>query len=119
MPGLLKAGKTIIRKYSSVNLIKIKQETESAGLKFGCMIQTAMFKTSKKNGMPWAILVVEDMEDSIECLCFPDTFAKCKDAIKNEAPVFIEGEYQYKEEDDTRKIIVRNTCFKNFWKHFY
>ena len=98
----------IIKKYSSVSLIKLKQETEATGLKFGCMIKSAMFKTSKKSGLPWAILLVEDMEDSIECLCFPDVFARCKDFIKNEAAVFIEGEYQYSEEDDTRKIIVRN-----------
>ena len=98
----------IIKKYSSNSLIKVKQETEEQGLKFGGMIQTVMYKTSKKNGMPWAILVVEDMEDSIECLCFPDSFAKCKDSIKGEAPVFIEGIYSYNEEDGSRKIIVRN-----------
>lgn len=99
---------TIIRKYSSNSLIKVKQETEEQGIKFGCMIQTVMYKTSKKNGMPWAILVVEDMEDSIECLVFPDSFSSCRDSIKSEAPVFIEGVYSYNEEDDTRKIIVRN-----------
>ncbi|MCM8539610.1 MAG: hypothetical protein NE328_04995, partial [Lentisphaeraceae bacterium] len=48
------------------------------------------------------------MEDSIECLSFPDSFSKCKDSIKSEAPVFIEGVYSYNEEDDTRKVIVRN-----------
>ena len=98
----------IIRKFSSNSLIKIKQETEEQGIKFGCMIQSVMYKTSKKNGLPWAIIVVEDMEDSIECLAFPDSFSKCKDSIKSEAPVFIEGVYSYNEEDDTRKIIVRN-----------
>jgi DNA polymerase III subunit alpha len=99
---------TIIRKFSSTDIIRVKQETEEQGVKFGAMIQTVMTKTTKKDGKPWAILVVEDLSDSMECLCFPDTYNQCKDFLQSEAPVFIEGIYSYKEEDDTRKIIVRN-----------
>ncbi|MCM8538542.1 MAG: DNA polymerase III subunit alpha [Lentisphaeraceae bacterium] len=97
----------IIKKYSTVDLIRIKQESEEQGIKFGAMILSVMMKTTKKDGRAWAILVVEDLSDSIECLCFPDTFEECKNYISSEAPVFIEGVYSYKEEDDTRKIIVR------------
>ncbi|NQZ59437.1 MAG: DNA polymerase III subunit alpha, partial [Lentisphaeraceae bacterium] len=97
----------LIKKFSSTDLLHIKQETEAQGVKFGGMIQSAMFMTSKRNGQPWAILLIEDLSDTLECLCFPDVFAKYKDAIKNEAPVFIEGEYQFNEEEDSRKIIIR------------
>ncbi|MCH2204561.1 MAG: DNA polymerase III subunit alpha [Lentisphaerales bacterium] len=98
----------IIKRFSSSDLIRLKQETEEQGVKFGAMIQTVMMKTTKKDNKPWAILVVEDLADSIECLCFPDAYNKCKDLLRSEAPVFIEGVYQYNEEEDNRKIIVRN-----------
>jgi DNA polymerase-3 subunit alpha len=77
------------------------------GTRVGGMITLVMNKISKRDGRPWAIITIEDLGGSMECLCFADAYAECMDHIHSGAKVFIEGHISLREGDEKSTIMAK------------
>jgi DNA polymerase-3 subunit alpha len=51
-----------------------------------------------KQGKPMSILTIEDLDGSVEVLAFPETHAKCAIHLKADAPVFVTGVVNLRED---------------------
>ncbi|OGV55002.1 MAG: DNA polymerase III subunit alpha [Lentisphaerae bacterium GWF2_50_93] len=102
----------IIKTYSSTSISKIVDLPAESGVRIGGIINTVAIKVSKKKTQ-FAILQVEDLEGAIECIAFPDTYEKMdKTILRENAPVFIEGNVDISGENEGRKakIIMTRIC---------
>lgn len=72
-------------------------------------IVTAVNKKVSKSGKTWAILTLEDLESSIQCLLFGDTYQKFQDEIAEDSLIVCCGRKQEKEDEiELRVQNVRN-----------
>ncbi|MFA5205742.1 MAG: DNA polymerase III subunit alpha [Lentisphaeria bacterium] len=69
-------------------------------VRLGGLINSVDAKRSKKDNRPWAILSLEGLSGSLECLVFADAFEKCGAAIKQDEIVFVEGMADRKDGDN-------------------
>ena len=61
-------------------------------------------KRARKDQRPWAVVGLEGLEGSVECLVFADMYEKCADLLIPEAPVFVEGTVSNREEEDAKLL---------------
>lgn len=80
----------IIRIYSSKKTSELSTLPPGSGVKIGGIIGACEVKQDKK-GANFAILRLDDMDGSIECRVFSETFSKYKDFLYENSAVFIEG----------------------------
>jgi DNA polymerase-3 subunit alpha len=85
--------------------------SEGTEVTIGCMLNAVRPKVAKSGrsaGQKWAILVLEDLDGTIEAMCFAEAYAainqKYPDAIKAEQIVFVKGKVDKKRE--TPSIMV-------------
>lgn len=85
--------------------------TEGTEVTIGCMISAVRPKVAKSGrsaGQKWAILVLEDLDGTIEAMCFAEAYAaiiqKYPTAIQAERIVFVKGKVDKKRE--TPSIMV-------------
>jgi DNA polymerase-3 subunit alpha len=85
--------------------------SEGTEVTIGCMLNAVRSKVAKSGrsaGQKWAILVLEDLDGTIEAMCFAEAYAaitqKYPDAIKAEQIVFVKGKVDKKRE--TPSIMV-------------
>ncbi len=62
--------------YSTTNLKDAHELPDNTGIKVGGIIRTAMKRLSKKDGKPYAILELEDLNGSMECMVYNGVFEK-------------------------------------------
>jgi DNA polymerase-3 subunit alpha len=122
--GLLKA-------HASATLKQLPLLRNDAGVKVGGIIKSVSRKNSKKNNAPYAILLVEDLKGTIECMVYdrlyetelrPEerptipliasdgtnlTAPKVRDLLTEERPIFIEALVSKNSESDTGKIVAQ------------
>lgn len=117
----------VIKTHSSNNLIEVMEMDDNTGVKFGCMIKSAMKRLSKKNGKPYAILQVEDLDGAMDCMVYSRLFDTelgenerppiddgeeggeiqfVKDLLEEDRPVFIEALVSQNDEMDSKKLIA-------------
>ena len=100
-----------IKSYSSHNTLELANLPDNCGIRVGGIIKTIQRKISKKNNMPWAIVELEDLSGSIECLIYSRTLAEIesKGIILNEDTlVFVEALTMKREETEKVKLSVQN-----------
>jgi DNA polymerase-3 subunit alpha len=81
----------LIRIYSTSSLLKLPALPEDQGVKLGGLIKAVKKKFSKKDGKPFAIIQLEDLEGSTECAVYGRAYEECKDRLVEDSPVFIEA----------------------------
>ena len=82
--------------------ISDKVQTSVAGI-----ITAITPKLTKKNDR-MAFFTVEDRYGEIECIAFPSQYEKYSHYLRLENPIFIEGTFSIKDEDEQPKIIVNS-----------
>ncbi len=100
--------KETISRYSRFSLQSLGTLSEDQGVRVGGLITSLQIKHSRKDGRPWAIIVLEDLESSLECLAFSDSYANCAHAIVADSPVFIEGFVSRRDGEEKPKIVVQD-----------
>ena len=68
-------------------------------VRVGGLINSVDLKRSKKDNRQWAIVNLEGISGSIECLVFADAYANCGSALVPDEIVFIEGNISRKDSD--------------------
>ena len=66
-----------------------------------------MRKLSKRDGRPWAIIGIEDMDSSIECLMFSDAYEKYGEYLQEDAVILMEGHISIRDEEESATVIVQ------------
>jgi DNA polymerase-3 subunit alpha len=115
-----------LRIYASHTLAKAAQLTGQHGVKVGGIITSVHIKQSKA-GNPFAVLTLEDLESSMECLVFGrkapsadtppgggpraeeddrDRLAECRDLLVAEAPIFVEGVVDREDESAKARLMI-------------
>ncbi len=64
----------------------------------GCVVTAIRRQTSKKSGLEFARLTVEDFSGSTEVLVFPEAWGIINDQIKSDVPVLLKGGYSKRDE---------------------
>ena len=97
-----------IKIYSSHSVKGLAELAPDTGIRVGGIITGLELKTSKRSGNKFAVMRLEDIESSIECLVFPQTYEKVKDLLIENKPVFILGNINSKDEEESNKITVED-----------
>lgn len=103
----------IIKTYSTHSVIDVTNSEPATalphdtGVKIGGIITSLQRRQSKK-GNEFAIMQLEDLEGTCECMVFGDTYKECKDLLMENAPVYIEALIDAKEEGNERKLIAKD-----------
>ena len=95
----------LIKTFQTCQLDQLSEllEANPAGglpVRVGGLINSVDAKRSKKDNRPWAVVGLEGLSGSIECLVFADAFEKCGAALKQDEIVFIEGIADKKDGDN-------------------
>jgi DNA polymerase-3 subunit alpha len=96
-----------IRAFSSANVQRIITELpDGSGVRIGGLIAGLEVKYSKKDGSPWAVIYLECLDGTLECLCFSRTYAEFAPAVEEEAIVVVEGFVANREGEERSKMIL-------------
>ncbi len=96
----------MIKTYSTTSVSKVVELPADSAVRVGGIINSVAIKMSKKNTQ-FAILQIEDLEGSIECMAFASTFEKIDKAIlKENEPIFIEGYVDISGESENKKAKI-------------
>ncbi|MBR6439748.1 MAG: DNA polymerase III subunit alpha [Aeriscardovia sp.] len=96
-----------LRSASSMTIADFRQSRPSGKVKLAGII-TSVEKKISKTGSAWAIATLEDLNSSIQCLLFGDTYQKYQDKIVEDALVVCSGVKKEKEEEV--ELQVREVC---------
>jgi DNA polymerase-3 subunit alpha len=71
-----------------------------AKIELACVVTEIARQISKKDGSEWGRLTVEDFYGTATVLAFGDSWARCKEALQQDAPVLIRGAVSGRERDE-------------------
>jgi len=94
----------ILKEYSTAVSAGLKSLEDGQKVWFGGIINKIKNTVTKRTGEKMAIMMVEDMEGSVEALVFPNAYKNISKYIVLNAAIFINGRLDLKEERS--KIIV-------------
>ena len=94
----------ILKEYSTAVSIGLKNLEDGQKIWFGGIINKIKNTVTKRAGEKMAIMMVEDMEGSVEALVFPNSYKNVSKYIVPNSAIFINGRLSLKEERP--KIIV-------------
>jgi len=94
----------IIKEYSTAVSAGLKSLEDGQKVWFGGIINKIKNTVTKRTGEKMAIMMVEDMEGSVEALVFPNAYKNVSKHLVLNAAIFINGRLDLKEE--RTKIIV-------------
>ncbi len=76
-----------------------------------CGMITAVTRKTTKNGDPWAIVAIEDLDASMEVLLFPKVYGLCATVLATDTIVRIRGNVRTK--DDSVEMIGQEVTLPN------
>jgi DNA polymerase-3 subunit alpha len=94
----------ILKEYSTSGSLGLKNLKDGQKVWFGGIINKIKNTVTKRSGEKMAIMMMEDMEGSVEALVFPNSYKNVYRYILPNAAIFINGRLSLKEERP--KIIV-------------
>lgn len=100
---LAKYGK-MLREYSTANSSGLKELDDGSKIRFGGIINKVKYTITKRSGEKMAIMMMEDLEGSVEALVFPASYKNVSKFTRPNLAVFVEGRLNLKEQRP--KIIV-------------
>lgn len=101
----------LINSYSSDNLRKIAEYPDNVGVRVGCIIKSVQKRISKTNGKPYAILLIEDLDSTMECMVYNNCFERLEQEgfqLEADMPVFIEALTNKRDETERLKLVAEN-----------
>ncbi|MGH3793601.1 MAG: DNA polymerase III subunit alpha [Pseudonocardiaceae bacterium] len=101
----LAGAEHILRKNAEQTIASLTAEEQPDGksVKIAGMI-SAIQRRITKQGYPWAIVTVEDLDASIEVLCFPKTYELVAAQLMEDTAVMVKGRLNRREESSTSLI---------------
>lgn len=100
----------VIGKVASHTTATLNTAPDGAIVSVVGLMRTIKEITTKK-GDRMAFLTLEDLNGSVEVVCFPDAFVRLKNALEQEGPLWIEGELQreknWDDEDEEHETMFK------------
>lgn len=87
----------ILRRYELASTALLAQLQDGQSTRIGGLISKLQPRLTKQ-GKPMAILTLEDLDGAVEVLVFPEAHAKCVQHLKADAPVFVTGVVNLRED---------------------
>ncbi len=110
----LSAFESEIRAMSSVSLADLTDELKEKEITVIGLIKDLEIKRSQKNGKPYAVGTIEDLDSTMSIIIFSSVIKKCEDIITADQPVVVKGKLEF-EDEYPDKIIVNNiTALKDY-----
>jgi DNA polymerase-3 subunit alpha len=81
----------LLEKYCLHNSVTAAQVPPRQLTRIGGMIGAVQQGFSKKSGKPYALVTIEDLEGSLQLLCFNENFDKFKDLLKTGNAIMVIG----------------------------
>ena len=75
---------------SPVNTMNMTGLADGSRISLGGIVRSIKEITTKK-GDRMAFLVFEDLKGSVELVCFPEVYARCRDVLAEEKPLWVQG----------------------------
>jgi DNA polymerase-3 subunit alpha len=85
----LSSSKKIIDTFSTANLAEISRMPGDVGVKFGGLVTSVTKKYTKSDSKPFAIVQIEDLTDTIECVCYNRLYTEVNALLVEGAKVFV------------------------------
>jgi DNA polymerase-3 subunit alpha len=108
----------ILRRYELASTAQLAQLPDGQATRIGGIISKLMPRTTK-TGKPMAVLTLEDLDGTVEVVVFPDSYAKCVTALQPDAPVFVTGMVNRREDKpklNAEQVIPLSEVPKRFTK---
>ena len=88
--------------YSSMDALDIQEHgVADDGVIVGGLIKSVTRKISKRSNKPFAILQIEDLRGSVECMLFGKSYDDFKDLLIPETPIFVTGYIRRGDEENS------------------
>jgi DNA polymerase-3 subunit alpha len=82
----------ILEKYSLNNTVSLAQLQSRSVTRIGGMIAAVQNGISKKNGKPYSMVTLEDLEGSVQILCMNENYEKYRELLVQGKPILVIGE---------------------------
>jgi DNA polymerase-3 subunit alpha len=82
----------ILEKYSLNNTASLAQLQSRSTTRIGGMIAAVQNGISKKNGKPYSMVTLEDLEGSVQILCMNENYEKYRELLVQNKPILVIGE---------------------------
>lgn len=108
----------ILRRYELASTAQLAQLPDGQATRIGGIISKLMPRTTK-TGKPMAVLTLEDLDGTVEVVVFPDSYAKCVTTLQPDAPVFVTGMVNRREDKpklNAEQVIPLSEVPKRFTK---
>ena len=92
-------------KFTNANALTIREIADKAAVRIGGLVSGVRTLRTKKGDL-MAFVQVEDLQGTVEVIVFPDAYSDCQAYLKEDAPVFVQGQAQ-KEENAVRVVAER------------
>ena len=91
----------LLNAYSTMNTLALQDRgVADEGIKIGGLIKSVMKKISKKSNKPFAIVQLEDLYGSVECMVFGKAYDEAKDLLEPEKPIYVIGHIRREESEE-------------------
>jgi DNA polymerase-3 subunit alpha len=94
----------VIKNYRLTGTRSISEMPNDQGVRLGGMISVLQLKHSKKDGRPWSIITLEDLESSVEVLVFSDSYSEHAPNIVADQAVMVEGFVSNRDGEEAKVI---------------
>ncbi len=88
----------ILRDYSTATSADLKTLEDGSKIRFGGTINKVKNTITKRSGEKMAIMIMEDLEGSVEVLVFPSSYKNLSKFVRPNLAVFVDGRLNLKEE---------------------
>lgn len=99
----------IIETFSTVKLRNLGEMQDNVGVRVGGIVKNWQRKVSKKSGKAFAILELEDLDSSVECMVYSECLDKLGENYNAEldTPLFINAFTSQREEGERMKLVAQ------------
>ena len=92
----------VVAKFTNTNAMSLSEIADKAAVRIGGLISGVRTLRTKKGDL-MAFVQVEDLQGTAEVIVFPDAYADYEDLLREDTPVFVQGQAQ-KEENAVRIV---------------
>jgi DNA polymerase-3 subunit alpha len=94
----LDGAERILRKYAPRPIAVVLDDPPKEGELIVSGMISSIERRVNKNGLPWAITVIEDLDASIEVLFFPKSYEVLRDDLELDSAVCVKGRVNWRED---------------------
>ncbi len=99
----------LIKTFSTVKIRELSEMPDNVGIRTGGIIKSFQRRLAKNSGKPFAIMELEDLEGSIECMVYAKCLEETENSgfiLKEDVPLFVEAFTSQRDESEKLKLIA-------------